>query len=265
MAVFRVEKSADYTVMSNHHLRNTALSLKAKGLLSQMLSLPEEWDYTLEGLASINKEGVDSISSAVRELEKAGYIRRNQTTGKSGQFGAMEYIIYEQPVSGEPFRENPVPDNPGTDEPVPENPGQLNKDISSKDISKRKNKKKSQKGATAELSLDELKPVIEENVRRIAAGTDWSRETMNLIYCQLVDFYSPRPIKDNKSPPMKSSRGVVGLCNKLMRESGGDPQSILNALDDAVAAGWITAHAKKSAQYAPARKPDTQLEGKRWL
>ena len=72
MAVFRVEKNRGYTVMSNHHLRNKALSLKAKGLLSQMLSLPEDWDYTLKGLS------IDAIRTAVWELEKAGYIRREQ-------------------------------------------------------------------------------------------------------------------------------------------------------------------------------------------
>ena len=78
MAVFRVEKNKGYTVMSNHHLRNKALSLKAKGLLSQMLSLPEDWDYTLKGLSLINRESIDAIRTAVWELEKAGYIRREQ-------------------------------------------------------------------------------------------------------------------------------------------------------------------------------------------
>ena len=78
MSVFRVEKTKGYTVMSNHHLRNHALSLKAKGLLSQMLSLPDDWDYTLQGLAQINKESIDAIREAVRELERAGYIERSR-------------------------------------------------------------------------------------------------------------------------------------------------------------------------------------------
>ena len=73
MAVFRIDKTKDYTVMANHHLRNKALSLKAKGLLSLMLSLPDDWDYTTKGLATICKDGVDSICSTVRELESAGY------------------------------------------------------------------------------------------------------------------------------------------------------------------------------------------------
>ena len=75
MAVFRIEKTGDFTVMSNHHLRNANLSLKAKGLLSLMLSLPEKWDYTTKGLAAICKDGVDSICAGVRELEEHGYVR----------------------------------------------------------------------------------------------------------------------------------------------------------------------------------------------
>ena len=75
MAVFRVERTSDYTVMSNYHLRDKRLSLKAKGLLSQMLSLPEDWDYTLAGLCYINRESKDAIRTAIRELEQAGYIR----------------------------------------------------------------------------------------------------------------------------------------------------------------------------------------------
>ena len=78
MAVFRVERNKGYTVMSNHHLRNKELSLKAKGLLSQMLSLPEDWDYTLKGLSLINREKIDAIREAIRELERTGYIVRSR-------------------------------------------------------------------------------------------------------------------------------------------------------------------------------------------
>ena len=85
MAVFRIEKTRDYTVMANHHLRNTALSLKAKGLLSLMLSLPEDWDYTMKGLARICKEGIDSISGGIRELEAHVYLIRARVRGANGQ------------------------------------------------------------------------------------------------------------------------------------------------------------------------------------
>ena len=134
MAVFRVEKNRGYTVMSNHHLRNKALSLKAKGLLSQMLSLPEDWDYTLKGLSLINRESIDAIRTAVWELEKAGYIRREQGRDPKGKMADMVYTIYEQPVLENPVLENPtsadpVLENPTSDNPSSGNPTQLNKDI----------------------------------------------------------------------------------------------------------------------------------------
>lgn len=94
MAVFRLERTRDYTVMSNHHLRDKRLSLKAKGLLSQMLSLPEDWDYTLSGLAYINRESKDAIRSAINELERAGYVQRHQTTNASGKFSVRNIKQY---------------------------------------------------------------------------------------------------------------------------------------------------------------------------
>ena len=139
MAVFRVERNSGYTVMSNHHLRNKELTLKAKGLLSQMLSLPEDWDYTLAGLSHINRESIDAIRTAVWELEKAGYILRRQGRDEKGKMTAIEYTIYEQP---QPVLENPIPgkpmlENPTTDNPMSENPTQLNKDRSITNLSKK--------------------------------------------------------------------------------------------------------------------------------
>ena len=110
MAVFRVERTSDYTVMSNYHLRDKRLSLKAKGLLSQMLSLPEDWDYTLTGLCYINRESKDAIRTAIRELEEAGYIRRRQTIDSGGKFAGNEYTIYERPQ--EPPSDEPSPEKP---------------------------------------------------------------------------------------------------------------------------------------------------------
>ena len=155
MAVFRVERNTGYTVMSNHHLRNKELTLKAKGLLSQMLSLPEDWDYTLAGLSHINREKIDAIREAVKELEKAGYIVRSRERDEKGRLRGADYVIYEQPqprepeaaTSGEqppildyPTLENPTLDNPTLEKPTQEkptleNPTQLNKDISSKEQS----------------------------------------------------------------------------------------------------------------------------------
>ena len=131
MAVFRVEKTKDFTVMSNHHLRNTELSLKAKGLLSLMLSLPEDWDYTTKGLAHICRDGVDSITTALKELERHGYLTRQRLRNENGQLRDIEYTIHEKPVTGvkqgvPPKRENPRQAKPEQAEPGQENPAQLN-------------------------------------------------------------------------------------------------------------------------------------------
>ena len=136
MAVFRIEKTRDYTVMSNYHLRDTSLSLKAKGLLSLMLSLPENWDYTMKGLARICKDGIDSISGGIRELEAHGYLIRSRVRSANGQLGSIEYTILEQPkapspTQEKPIRENPVQANPMLDAPIQENPAKLNKEESS--------------------------------------------------------------------------------------------------------------------------------------
>ena len=141
MSVFRVEKNKGYTVMSNHHLRNHALSLKAKGLLSQMLSLPEDWDYTLQGLAQINKESIDAIREAVRELERAGYIKRSRERDERGCLRGTVYTIYEQPhaepTPEEPTQEKPALNNPTLEKPMLEkptleNPMQLNTESTKK-------------------------------------------------------------------------------------------------------------------------------------
>lgn len=97
MAVCRVEKSKDYTVRSNFHLKDKSITLKAKGLLSQMLSLPENWNCTLEGLAQINKEKIDAIRTAIRELEAAGYIHRTRERDEKGRLGDTVYVIYDHP------------------------------------------------------------------------------------------------------------------------------------------------------------------------
>ena len=144
MAVFRVERTHNYTVMSNHHLRDKGLSLKAKGLLSQMLSLPEDWDYTLAGLAKINAEGRDAIRAAVQELERAGYIRRSRVRDDKGCLRGTEYVIYERPqqpdgdvpespaaepfFSSQPALEEPVEGAPALENPTLEDTTQLNID-----------------------------------------------------------------------------------------------------------------------------------------
>ena len=166
MAVFRVERNTGYTVMSNHHLRNKELSLKAKGLLSQMLSLPEDWDYTLSGLSYINRESIDAIRTAVWELEKAGYITRRQGRDEKGKMTAIEYTIYEQPQPPEldcpvlenPTADNPILENPTTDNPTSENPTQLNKDIQRTNLPK-KEKSNTDLSSTHSIPIHSLNPL----------------------------------------------------------------------------------------------------------
>ncbi len=140
MAVFRIDKTRDYTVMANFHLRDISLSLKAKGLLSLMLSLPENWDYTTKGLARICKDGVDSICATVKELEKAGYVQRRRLRDDLGRLAEVEYTILEKPIipapeEKPPKREKPVqvepqepeavssqPETPKRENPVLDNP-----------------------------------------------------------------------------------------------------------------------------------------------
>lgn len=101
MSVFRVEKNNNYTVMANYHLRDKELSFKAKGLLSYMLSLPEDWDYSLNGLASVSKEGIKAIKNIIGELKEQGYLKINKIRKENGQY-QYEYLIREIPEGIEP-------------------------------------------------------------------------------------------------------------------------------------------------------------------
>lgn len=185
MAVFRVERNRGYTVMSNHHLRNRDLTLKAKGLLSQMLSLPDNWDYTLAGLSRINRESIDAIRTAVWELEKAGYITRRQGRDEKGKMAAIEYTIYEQPQL-----ENPILENPMTDNPTSENPTQLNKDIQRTDLPKK------EKIITDEQSTHSI-PILSPNPSPCReAATPPERKGTEAAAQSAVDIYR-EIIKDN--------------------------------------------------------------------
>ena len=139
MAVYRVEKTHDYTVMANHHLRDERLSLKAKGLLSMLLSLPDDWEISIRGLASIVTDGVGAVQTGINELIEAGYIVRRRQHADTGAFAGFEYIIHEvppctenpytaDPYTGKPYTGKPYTENPYTGKPYTENPAQSSKD-----------------------------------------------------------------------------------------------------------------------------------------
>ncbi|MBY1716913.1 helix-turn-helix domain-containing protein, partial [Clostridioides difficile] len=191
MAVFRVERNRGYTVMSNHHLRNKELTLKAKGLLSQMLSLPEDWDYTLAGLSLINREKIDAIREAVRELERAGYIVRSRERDEKGRLRGADYVIYEQPQPPPkldlPTLENPILENPTQEKPTLENPTQLNKEIQRTDLPKTDL-------STTDLSSTHSIPILSPNPSPLGQdaaeperkGTEAAKQSAVEIYREII-------------------------------------------------------------------------------
>ena len=263
MAEFRVEKSGGYTVMSNHHLRNPDLSLKAKGLLSQMLSLPDNWDYTLAGLAAINQEGKDAIRAAIVELEKAGYVERRQTRDENGKLAGNEYVIREEPVS--PLSGFPTTGKPATDKPSTENPTEIIKDISSKDISEKKSKK--EKAAKPKKT-----PLTREQVEEQLYS--WYRDTANGAPPQLAgqlwkDLMLYLDHKESIGKLYADKGGVTALTNKLMRYSEGNLGVMCDILETTLEYKWQGIHPPKGGKAAFRGAPPPEYpagrEEKRWL
>ena len=178
-----MERNKGYTVMSNHHLRNKELSLKAKGLLSQMLSLPEDWDYTLKGLSLINREKIDAIREAIKELERAGYIVRSRERDEKGRLRGADYVIFEQP-------QPPTPDLPTLENPTLDNPTQLNKDIQRTDLPKKEK-------SNTDLSSTHSIPILSPNPSPCReAATPPERKGTEAAAQSAVDIYR-EIIKDN--------------------------------------------------------------------
>ena len=243
MAVFRVERNTGYTVMSNHHLRNKELTLKAKGLLSQMLSLPEDWDYTLAGLSHINREKIDAIREAVKELEKAGYIVRSRERDEKGRLRGADYVIYEQPQPKEPEAatsseqpptsdlptlENPTLENPTLEKPTLENPTQLNKDISSKEQSI------TDLSSTHSIPFHSLNPLPYEQDeaatpperKRTEAKTNSAIEIYREIIKENIDYdiliQDPKMDKDRLDEIVEIMLETVCTARKTIRIAGDD-------------------------------------------
>ena len=238
MAVFRVERNTGYTVMSNHHLRNKELTLKAKGLLSQMLSLPEDWDYTLAGLSHINREKIDAIREAVKELEKAGYIVRSRERDEKGRLRGADYVIYEQPQPKEPeaatssgqppTSDLPTLENPTLENPTLENPTQLNKDISSKEQSI------TDLSSTHSIPFHSLNPLPYEQDeaatpperKRTEAKTNSAIEIYREIIKDNIDYdiliQDPKMDKDRLDEIVEIMLETVCTARKTIRIAGDD-------------------------------------------
>ena len=235
MAVFRVERNTGYTVMSNHHLRNKELTLKAKGLLSQMLSLPEDWDYTLAGLSYINRESIDAIRTAVWELEKAGYITRRQGRDEKGKMTAIEYTIYEQPQSPgshSPGLENPTPGKPILENPIPgnptsENPTQLNKDISKTNLPN-KEKSNTDLSSTHSIPIHSLNPLpygegaAEPPEKKRTERNDAYRVYEEIIKDNIDYDILIQDMRYNPFAYLRNEKDILKLVNTIIANTKGD-------------------------------------------
>ena len=211
MSVMRVEKNSNYTVMANYHLRDKGISLKAKGLLSVMLSLPAEWDYTLAGLAHISKEGVDAIGTAVKELEYAGYVVRTRRRNEAGQLLDTEYTIYEFPQNKKTEEANankhkpapvtPIPEKPILENPVLDNPVQaipsLEKPIREKAV---------------QLNTEEKK--------KKEKNTDISNPYQSNIHPSIPETERPPQIDEEAELPCEQDEALIGLLNYQARSCG---------------------------------------------
>ena len=234
MPVFRTEKVADYAVIAKHHLKNRALSYKAKGLLTFMLSVPPEWDWSMAGLSTLASDGVDGVRSGIRELEKHGYLTRRRIRDAGGKLGDVEYTIHEiphTPYTGEPSREpppvtqipilekpildSPILDFPTLVNPTQENPTQLNNNkalLNNYELSNKKQKHLPVSGAvvnacdTNQLSLEDtgLHQQGECLAVEKAHGADNSAtHTMTLVEQQFELFWQLYPRKAGKKTAKK--------------------------------------------------------------
>lgn len=249
MAVFRVHKNENYTVLSNYHFKEKGMSLKAKGLLSLMLSLPENWDFSAAGLVTLSKDGKDSVNAALKELEKFGYLKRTQAYDESGKFRGYDYEIFEKPsdvilaeIRGKtsPKAENPTTDkpfaeNPSTEKPTTENPPQLSK--------KELNTKKSNTEILSTEEEEERKKAKTEK-----AGGSYDAIINNRIFNEEVKTALYEFIKMRKliKKPL-TDFALTKLINKLEKFST-DPQVQVDILEKSILNNWQDIYEPKAEQ-----------------
>ena len=232
MAVFRVERTQNYTVMSNYHLRDKTISFKAKGLLSLMLSLPEDWDYTLAGLTRISLEGKDAIRAAVVELEKAGYVTRSRVRNEKGHLQGTEYVIRERPV----FAAQPALEEPASENPTLEDTTQLNKDknkITDSQITESFSFPSSLPAATAPTTAQQPE-AKERNRSRRGSMSKGEMDTYRGLIRENIgydDFVRERPYDAGQLDEMVELM-VEAVCSKKknLRVAGNDfPQAVVKS------------------------------------
>lgn len=216
MSIIRVHKTANFTVMSNTHFKEKKMSLKAKGLLSLMLSLPDDWNYSVSGLVTLSKDGKDSVMSALGELETFGYLERTRTVNERGQFSGIEYNIFEQPQTEKPVTENLTAEKPISAKANAENHPQLNTNKLNTYSNKNTNELRT-KGSDIDIFEDILKEVVNVELRNL-----------------YVDFIEMR--RNIKKPLTK--RGLKMLINRCERLTNCNPVEQKIMLEAAIINNW---------------------------
>ena len=202
MSIFRIKKNSNYTVISNFHLKEKNMTLKAKGLLTLMLSLPDDWDYSVLGLTTLSRDGRDSITSALRELERFGYLRRTRAVNEKGQFVGYDYDVYEQPQAFSPITENPMTGNPMTGNQPQLNTNQLSTNQSNtKKLSKKERKQKKSDFSDSAKNLN-----FERNASKAFAFEENKSQIQNSSTSErIVDSYKPKVFGQDNNNEAKTS------------------------------------------------------------
>ena len=232
MSTFRVHKTANFTVMSNYHFKEKEMSLKAKGLLSLMLSLPDNWNYSILGLVKLSKDGKDGVMSALAELEKFGYLKRERTTNEKGQFCGIEYNIFEEPQKENPIAEKPILDNQKAGKQNAEKPPQLNtiniKNLKDKEL--------------IELNTNEIEAAIGEGV---------SDQTLRDLYKDYVEM------RKGIAAPI-TAKGLKILIERAERLSKGSIKIHQLLLETAIINNWKSVYLPKEEEIKELNKEAVQ-------
>lgn len=243
---YRRHKKNNFTCIDNNVFMNHSLSMKAKGLLAQIYSLPDDWEYSVNGLASLFSDGKDAVNSALQELINHGYIIRSQRFNEFGKFDGYEYDIYEEPHIGE--AESTITENPSTGNPITENPPQLNTNISNTKEQNTKELNIEKETKAKKEKFDALKEI--ESVEEIKNDVELLQAFKNFV-----------EMRKEIKKPILSSKGINGLINKCKKLSNGNHQIMIDILNQSIENEWkgVFAIQNKQTFYKP-KQVDTFMD-----
>lgn len=224
MSVMRVHKTQNFTVMSNYHFKEKEMSLKAKGLLSMMLSLPDDWNYTISGLVKLSKDGKDSVMAGLAELEKFGYLKRNRTTDSKGRFAGIEYHIFEHPTQDLPIADKPTSVSQNSEESPAGNQPQLR----TKELKTKNNKILDESNTKKEIEKKEPSPSISDYDEILSQV---SNDELRELYIDYIEM------RYNMNSPI-SKRGLSMLVDRCDRLSNFHTGRAIQLLERAIINGW---------------------------